>query len=525
MEKQRLNRLCMFIFVLSLFVWIFFTVGANLVDYAIDYTFDRSLATFGQEGELESYIVGTAKQSLKPALRNYLVTGQIPLLGTISNLLSVDDVMTDFVGSMIKQAVTSALNSLPSLTRTAFVTILYLWAYHPLVTQIALYVCVASAVLWYLTGGTLNGIKRNVNDIFSIFKERAGGQRKKVQQTRICKFPQNQQEEPVFPQSQAQKLPKCKNTRSQSIFLKILILFVFIVVLAFMTGFFPKKTQTNTTEQAVSHPQHFVASTFVPTATPDPYASLPDGLPYLTSIQTSQYSLNVYSEPNAISLRGTLLAWSSFDLYYYSDTWAYVMKTSSFKGFTRVDSTFLQVLQDAGISYLNISEKFSAANSSAFSNSLYGYVTERLSTRSGPGTVYSETGSYNNTLHSWVQVRSRAWDSRNGIWWVEVLIGDQWLWTGYKRFDSTSLPLESIPISSDYTSLSNDAIGTCIITADPGNAREGPGTEYKKIASVYKGSEYSILDTAVASNGRVWFKIKDGNLYCWISSGITNLGD
>lgn len=175
----------------------------------------------------------------------------------------------------------------------------------------------------------------------------------------------------------------------------------------------------------------------------------------------------------------------------------------------------------------NVSVPSSNTNSqSSYSNQiLKGLTTTRLSTRSGPGTTYSETGSYNNLANTWVQVRSRAWDNRNSIWWVEVLIGDQWLWTGYKRFDSSTLPLESIPISSYYTSQESDTLGTCIITADPGNAREGPGTEYKKVAYVYKGSEYSILDTAVASNGRVWFKIKDGDLYCWISSGITNLSD
>ena len=77
---------------------------------------------------------------------------------------------------------------------------------------------------------------------------------------------------------------------------------------------------------------------------------------------------------------------------------------------------------------------------------LWGLAAERLSTRSGPSTRYAETGSYNSTKGQWIQVRSRAWDASNEIWWVEVLIGDQWLWTGYWRFDSSTLPLESIPI-------------------------------------------------------------------------------
>lgn len=77
---------------------------------------------------------------------------------------------------------------------------------------------------------------------------------------------------------------------------------------------------------------------------------------------------------------------------------------------------------------------------------LWGLTVKGLATRSGPSTSYKDTGSYHDLNGKWVRVRSRAWDSVNEIWWVEVLIGDRWLWTGYWRFDSSTLPLESIPI-------------------------------------------------------------------------------
>lgn len=86
------------------------------------------------------------------------------------------------------------------------------------------------------------------------------------------------------------------------------------------------------------------------------------------------------------------------------------------------------------------------AETRADADVLYGYTIDRLSTRSGPGTNYADMGTYNHMKNVWVQVRSRAWDSSNQIWWVEVLVGDQWLWTGYKRFDSASLPIDSIPV-------------------------------------------------------------------------------
>ena len=79
---------------------------------------------------------------------------------------------------------------------------------------------------------------------------------------------------------------------------------------------------------------------------------------------------------------------------------------------------------------------------------LWGYTIKGLATRTGPSTTYQDAGSYPKLVNTWVQVRARAWDKRNAIWWVEVLVGDQWVWTGYKRFDSEQLPLESIPIKT-----------------------------------------------------------------------------
>lgn len=83
------------------------------------------------------------------------------------------------------------------------------------------------------------------------------------------------------------------------------------------------------------------------------------------------------------------------------------------------------------------------------SAALYGLTIDKLSTRSGPCTTYEDMGTY-SVKGQWIRVYCRAWDKRNGIWWVKVGIpyrGEtRILWTGYKRFDKNSLPLESIPI-------------------------------------------------------------------------------
>ena len=51
--------------------------------------------------------------------------------------------------------------------------------------------------------------------------------------------------------------------------------------------------------------------------------------------------------------------------------------------------------------------------------------------------------------NQWIRVLAKAWDNRNGIWWVKCEIpyhGEiRVLWTGWKRFDHSSMSLDSVP--------------------------------------------------------------------------------
>ena len=80
---------------------------------------------------------------------------------------------------------------------------------------------------------------------------------------------------------------------------------------------------------------------------------------------------------------------------------------------------------------------------------IWGLTIDRLSTRKGPGTQYEEGGTY-NVKGEYVRVLARAYDKRNGIWWVKCVIPyhgeERVLWTGYKRFDHDQLPLDIIPV-------------------------------------------------------------------------------
>lgn len=110
-----------------------------------------------------------------------------------------------------------------------------------------------------------------------------------------------------------------------------------------------------------------------------------------------------------------------------------------------------------------------APSSSAPTGALYGLAKQKLATRSGPGTTYSETGTY-NVAGQYIRVLSRAWDSRNEIWWVKCEIPYRneirVLWTGYKRFDASTLPLESIPIEGQGGGMSVPTVPP-VVTAPP----------------------------------------------------------
>jgi hypothetical protein len=160
---------------------------------------------------------------------------------------------------------------------------------------------------------------------------------------------------------------------------------------------------------------------------------------------------------------------------------------------------------------------------------LYGYTIDRLSTRNGPGTGYADMGTYSHLKNVWVQVRSRAWDESNGIWWVEVLVGNQWLWTGYKRFDSASLPIDSIPLWGGSSSGGNAG---ATVTQPPQpqevilsayaikriSTRTGPSNTYAS-----GGNYENLANTWVSVRSRSWDSYNDtwwvevhiGNKWYW----------
>ena len=103
-------------------------------------------------------------------------------------------------------------------------------------------------------------------------------------------------------------------------------------------------------------------------------------------------------------------------------------------------------------------------------------LNQRMATRTGPGTQYDEPGSFFSQGTA-VTVLSKAYDSRNGIWWVQVEFQYQnqtmRAYTGVKRFQN--LNLNQIP--------EEEEIGRCT-TSWAAKAYYGPSFEYRQIPSI-----------------------------------------
>ena len=100
-------------------------------------------------------------------------------------------------------------------------------------------------------------------------------------------------------------------------------------------------------------------------------------------------------------------------------------------------------------------------------------LNAKLATRTGPGTQYDEPGTF-LSAGSQVTALSRAYDARNGIWWIQVEFrasGSLYrAYTGLKRFsnlNANSLPEEKV-------------IGSCAITQSI-VGYYGPGYNYREI--------------------------------------------
>lgn len=127
---------------------------------------------------------------------------------------------------------------------------------------------------------------------------------------------------------------------------------------------------------------------------------------------------------------------------------------------------------------------------------VWGVLKMRLATRTGPSTNYTEPGAFLDEGDP-VRVVSKAYDDRNGIWWVQVEFEyhDEMVraYTGVKRVDCD---LDMVPEES--------CIGSVWIPGEIPHPAYGPGSEYRTFqASVPAG-----ISCDVIGRERGWVQIE-----------------
>ena len=82
-------------------------------------------------------------------------------------------------------------------------------------------------------------------------------------------------------------------------------------------------------------------------------------------------------------------------------------------------------------------------------DALYALATSKLATRSGPGTEYTEEGTY-QVAGQMIRILAKAYDINN-VCWVQCRIPYQnryvTAWTGWKRFDHSTLDIALVSLS------------------------------------------------------------------------------
>lgn len=154
-------------------------------------------------------------------------------------------------------------------------------------------------------------------------------------------------------------------------------------------------------------------------------------------------------------------------------------------------------------------------------------VTDDADVFAGPGWDYVMWNDtvYRGTVATLLEVEGgyghiECWNSsKNQPWRVWVPLRQLSCSGQYSSTDDTYPAVGSASSGSSWTGGQ-----TCCITANSGNVRSGAGVQYSTVDTVYAGEYYTILGTAVASNGVTWYRIDLGGWSGWISSGLTNFG-
>ena len=131
-------------------------------------------------------------------------------------------------------------------------------------------------------------------------------------------------------------------------------------------------------------------------------------------------------------------------------------------------------------------------------------TTASVNLRKGPGTGYTKIVAVSKN-RSYDYTGISKYDSRGVVWHkVEYKNGYAWVSSRYSN------------VYNDGAKLDDDVF---ILVKGSVNLRKGPGTGYRKIATVYYGEKLFYLgESAKDGNGNTWYKVSSAYGEAWIIS-------
>lgn len=122
----------------------------------------------------------------------------------------------------------------------------------------------------------------------------------------------------------------------------------------------------------------------------------------------------------------------------------------------------------------------------AMADAAYGRLYQKIATRTGPGTNYTEPGTF-LSQGDYVTVHTKVWDHRNEIWWVQVeFVSNGARYRAYTGSWRMNVDLSDVP--------QERSLGTVRVTADA-DVFAGPGWEYVMWNdTVYRGTTATLLE-------------------------------
>ena len=137
---------------------------------------------------------------------------------------------------------------------------------------------------------------------------------------------------------------------------------------------------------------------------------------------------------------------------------------------------------------------------SAMADTAQARLNQKIATRTGPGTNYTEPGTF-LSQGNYVTVHTRVWDSRNEIWWVQVdFTSGGYRYRAYTGSWRMSVDLSRVP--------QERSLGTVRVTANT-CVYAGPGWDYKMWDNTVKSGTTEAIKADTEALQQSFYKISE----------------